>query len=64
MTIAGVTHQTILSRLVLQSCQLCDVVHDFRYDPSICVSVDTFSDSLQKSSELTDFTEVWRENYY
>ena len=33
MTVVGVTYQTILSRLVLQSCQLCDVAHDFRYDP-------------------------------
>lgn len=28
----------------------------------VCVSVDTFSDSLQNSSELTDFTEDWCEN--
>ena len=34
MTIVGVTYQTILSRLVLQSLQLCDVAYDFRYDRS------------------------------
>ena len=33
MTIVGVTYQTILNRLMSQSCQLCDVAHDFRYDP-------------------------------
>jgi len=27
------TYQTVLNRLMLQSCQLCDVAHDFRYDP-------------------------------
>ena len=25
----------ILNHLMLQSCQLCDVAHDFRYDPHI-----------------------------
>jgi hypothetical protein len=29
MTIVGATYQTILNRLMLQSCQLCDVGHDF-----------------------------------
>jgi len=38
MTIVGVTCQTVLNRLMLQSCQLCDVAHDFRYDPSIYVT--------------------------
>ena len=33
MTIVGATYQTILSRLMLQSCQLCDVARDFQYDP-------------------------------
>jgi len=33
MTIVGASYQTILNRLMLQSCQLCDVAHDFRYDP-------------------------------
>jgi len=33
MTVVGATYQTILNRLMLQGCQLCDVVHDFRYDP-------------------------------
>jgi len=32
MTIVGVTYQTILNRLMLQSWRLCDVAHDFRYD--------------------------------
>ena len=36
MTVVGATYQTILNRLVLQSCQLCDVAHDFRYDLHIC----------------------------
>ena len=35
MTIVGTTYQTILNRLMLQSCQLCDVARDFRYDPRI-----------------------------
>ena len=34
MKIVDGTYQTILKRLMLQSCQLCDVAHDFRYDPS------------------------------
>jgi len=33
MTIVGATYQTILNRLMLQSCQLCDVARDFQYDP-------------------------------
>ena len=33
MTIVGTAYQTILNRLMLQSCQLCDVAHDFWYDP-------------------------------
>jgi len=39
MTIGGATYQTILNRLVLQSCQLYDTAHDFRYDPCICYAV-------------------------
>ena len=34
MVIVDVTYQTILNHLMLQSCQLCDVAHDFRYDRS------------------------------
>jgi hypothetical protein len=33
MTRVGATYQTILNRWMLRSCQLCDVAHDFRYDP-------------------------------
>ena len=35
MTIVGVTCQMIFNRLMLQSYQLRDVAHDFRYDPCI-----------------------------
>jgi hypothetical protein len=38
MTIVGATYQMILNRLMLQSCQLCEVAHDFRYDPRITSS--------------------------
>jgi len=33
MTIVGAIYQMILTRLKLQICQLCDVAHDFLYDP-------------------------------
>jgi hypothetical protein len=33
MTVVGTTYQTILNHLMLHSCQLCDVAHDFRNDP-------------------------------
>jgi len=36
MTKLGTSYKTILNRLMLQGCQLCDVAHDFRYDPRIC----------------------------
>jgi hypothetical protein len=32
MTIVGATYQKILIRLMLRSCKLCDVAHDFRAD--------------------------------
>ena len=35
MTIVGATYKTILNRFMLQSCQLCDVAHDFQYDARI-----------------------------
>jgi len=35
MTIVDAPYQTIINRLMLHSCQLCDVAHDFRYDPRI-----------------------------
>jgi len=35
MKIVDATYRTILNRLTLQSCQLCDVARDFRYDPRI-----------------------------
>jgi hypothetical protein len=38
MKIADATYQTILIRLTLQSCQLCDTAHDFRYDPRIWIT--------------------------
>ena len=33
MTVVGATYQMILKCLMLQSCQLCDIAHDFWYDP-------------------------------
>jgi len=35
VTIVGASYQTILNRLMLQGCQLCDVAHDFRYDRTL-----------------------------
>jgi len=35
MTIVGATYQTKFNHLMLQSCQPCDVAHDFWYDPRI-----------------------------
>jgi len=35
MTILDATYQTIFNHLTLQRCQLCDVAHDFWYDPRI-----------------------------
>jgi hypothetical protein len=35
MTLVGATYQTILNRLMLQSCQLCDGARNFQYDPHI-----------------------------
>ena len=32
-TMVGATYQKILIRLMLRSCQICDVSHDFRADP-------------------------------
>jgi len=42
MTIVGATYQTILNRLMLQGCQLCDVAHDFRYDPRTNDNLQTY----------------------
>ena len=36
MAIVGAIYQTILNRLIFKSCQLCNVAHDFRYDPRMC----------------------------
>ena len=35
MTLVGATYKTILNRLMLQSCQLCDGARNFQYDPHI-----------------------------
>jgi len=43
LTVVGATYQTILNHLTLQSCQLCDVAHDFRYDTCILKSVDSLA---------------------
>jgi hypothetical protein len=51
MTIVGATYQKILIRLMLRSCKLCDIAHDFRADLSI-ISVDIYSQNLFESTML------------
>jgi hypothetical protein len=54
MTIIGGTYQTILNRLMLQSCQLCDIAHDFWYDPHINTNPQNWSKNLQlRNTERT-----------
>lgn len=54
MTIVGTTYQKILICLMLQSCQLCDVAHDFQAD--LCTFWTQYEGTqLQRLQELLTF---------